>query len=371
MNRDETIAIFDRVVARCDGIERKGKTMPYTSDNGHMFSQVNKEGELGIRLPPADGKAFMDTHGAGPFLSYGAKMRDYVCIPEAMLGDEDALVDLLRKGHAHVMIDAMPDGQHFDETGAPAPAATATPTGFPPPHPIRPLAAWKAFQGLVRNREDTRYVFAFFDAVNGRSYEQFYIRFAESEYGRRVVADPKHIGRLLMDRDTLESYGPDTFAAAYLHYLDSENLQPEGVYEANWDNAPERMQSLRDDWPHLYAMLYMMNLSHDLYHVLTGYGRDPLGEALLLLCSGVQTGGRGPKWLGRMAGLRIRQEIPSWPVGRMMAEAKRLADTAAHFPTTDLPALLPLPLDEARARLNIGRPALYLDTIARWDGEMP
>ncbi|WP_420432921.1 hypothetical protein [Hyphobacterium sp.] len=103
MTRDETIAIFDRVVARCEGIERKGKTMPYTSDNGHMFSQVNKDGELGIRLPPAEGKAFMAEHDAGPFLSYGARMRDYVFIPEALMGDEDLLAKLLQQGHAYVL----------------------------------------------------------------------------------------------------------------------------------------------------------------------------------------------------------------------------------------------------------------------------
>jgi ubiquinone biosynthesis protein COQ4 len=270
----------------------------------------------------------------------------------------------------------MPDTQHIMDTQAAgeAPALAVSgngPAGFPPVQPVNLWKAWKAFQGLVRDKEDTRYVFAFFEAVNGRSYERFYTRFANSDYGRRVIGDPKHIGRILLDRATLESHGPGTFAAAYLHYLDSENLHPEGVYQANWDNAPGRMTKLRDEWPHLYAMSYMMNLSHDLYHVLTGYGRDPLGEALLLLFSGIQTGGRGPCWLGRLAGLRIRQEIPSWPVGRMMAEAKRLAREAVHFPTTDLPALLELPLDEARAAVRVGQPQLYLETLASWDGEMP
>lgn len=265
----------------------------------------------------------------------------------------------------------MPDTQSFQSGPGPDAPATAAAGGFPPAQPIQPLRAWKAFQGLVRDKEDTRYVFAFFEAVNGRSYERFYKRFAASDYGRRVMADHTEIGRILMDRETLESHGPGTFAAAYLHYLDSENLHPEGVYQANWDNAPARMQALKDDWPHLYAMSYMMNLTHDLYHVLTGYGRDPLGEALLLLFSGIQTGGRGPIWLGRMAGMKIRSEIPAWPVGRMMAEAKRLARQAAHFPTTDLTALLPLPLDEARARLKVGTPALYQQTLSAWDGPMP
>lgn len=263
----------------------------------------------------------------------------------------------------------MPDTQHISEPGT-AGGVEAT-GGFPPAYPIRPWKAWRAFQGLVSNREDTRYVFAFFEAVNGRTYEPFYTRFATSDYGQSIIADPKQIGCILTDRDTLGAYGPDTFAAAYLHYLDTENLQPEGVYEANWDQAPERMRKLRDEWPRLYAMTYMMNLTHDLYHVLTGYGRDPLGEALLLLFTGIQTGGRGPIWLGRMAGLRIRQEIPSWPVGRMMAEARKLAQDATHFPTTDLTALLPLPLEEARARLNVGTPSLYKKIIVTWEGEMP
>lgn len=103
MTREDAIAIFDRVIAQIPEIERKGKTMPYTSDNGHMFSQVNKEGELGIRLPPDVGKAFIAEHGAGPFLSYGAKMKDYVAIPEALMREETLLIDLMKQGNAYVM----------------------------------------------------------------------------------------------------------------------------------------------------------------------------------------------------------------------------------------------------------------------------
>ncbi|WP_421791296.1 hypothetical protein [Hyphobacterium sp.] len=103
MTREDAIAIFDRVIAQIPEIERKGKTMPYTSDNGHMFSQVNKDGELGIRLPSDAGKAFMAEHNAGPFLSYGAKMKDYVCIPEPLMSDEALLIDLMKQGQAYVM----------------------------------------------------------------------------------------------------------------------------------------------------------------------------------------------------------------------------------------------------------------------------
>lgn len=261
----------------------------------------------------------------------------------------------------------MPDTQTFqsETTGHPVSAA-----GYPV-RPINPWKAWQAFQGLVRNKEDTRYVFAFFENVNGRSYTKFYERFTASDYGQSILADREQVGRVLNDRATLESYGPGTFAAAYLDYLDSEDLKPEGVFEAHWAQAPREMAAMRDNWPGLYAVSYMMSLTHDLYHVLSGYSRDPLGEALLLVFTGTQTNGRGPKWLGRLAGLRLRYEIPSWPVGRMMAEAKRNALAATPFYTTDLTALLPLPLEEARARLKVNPPQLYRDTLAAYDGPAP
>ena len=240
-----------------------------------------------------------------------------------------------------------------------------------PSQPIRPFRAMKAFFDLVGDRDDTRYVFAFFNAVNGRSNDAYYERFFSSDYGQRFLADPEALGRTLTDRARLESYGPDTFAAAYLDYLDREGLQPLGVHEAALANTPEMMDRLKADWPDLYWLHYHGALTHDLYHVLTRYGRDPLGEALLLVFSGIHTGSRGSRLLGALAGLRIRAEIPSWPVGAMMKEAVRLARAAEHFPTADLASLLALPLDEARQRVNIAAPQLYLETRARWTGPEP
>ena len=102
MTRDEALKIFDAMVAACPEITRKGKTMPYTSDNGYMFSLVNKDNEIGIRLAKEDGKVFMAETGADIFKSHGAVMRDYVKVPAAMLNDIEALAALLRRGHAHV-----------------------------------------------------------------------------------------------------------------------------------------------------------------------------------------------------------------------------------------------------------------------------
>ena len=102
MSWTEHLKIFDEV-AQMAQIERKGKSMPYTSANGHMFALLNKEGQLGIRLSKKDQAEFDKKFGALPLKSHGATMRDYVLIPEELLADKRLLANYLQKGLAHVL----------------------------------------------------------------------------------------------------------------------------------------------------------------------------------------------------------------------------------------------------------------------------
>lgn len=99
---ESRLAYFDQLVAQCPDFTRKGKTMPYTSSNGHMFSLLNKAGELGVRLPKDAGEAFRAKYGTGNFTSHGATMRGYVLIPESLYGNDALLIDLLEQGFAYV-----------------------------------------------------------------------------------------------------------------------------------------------------------------------------------------------------------------------------------------------------------------------------
>jgi hypothetical protein len=45
---------YERLVATNPGVERKGKTLPYMSLNGHMFSFLDSDGTIALRLSPAD-----------------------------------------------------------------------------------------------------------------------------------------------------------------------------------------------------------------------------------------------------------------------------------------------------------------------------
>lgn len=93
---------YDAAVDLCSDFDRKGKSMPYTSANGYMFSQLNKDGEIGVRLSPDAYRAFREAHGDRAFRSYGSVMREYVLVPDDMVEKPRRLAGLLNDGYAYV-----------------------------------------------------------------------------------------------------------------------------------------------------------------------------------------------------------------------------------------------------------------------------
>ncbi len=100
---EEKLAIYDKIIASNPNIERKGKTVPYTSANGHMFTLLNKDGEIGFRLSKESGERFMEEHNTTRFKSHGAFMRGYVLIPERLYDDMELLSQLLQESHEYVL----------------------------------------------------------------------------------------------------------------------------------------------------------------------------------------------------------------------------------------------------------------------------
>lgn len=100
---DEKLKRYDALVSRCPRFERQGKTVPFTSANGYMFSILNKEGELGIRFSKAVQKKYMEEWESTVFRSHNAVMRGYVLIPEAMLDDLDTVAGYLNESYDYVM----------------------------------------------------------------------------------------------------------------------------------------------------------------------------------------------------------------------------------------------------------------------------
>lgn len=100
---EQNLKIYDQLVEQCPRFERKGKSMPYTSANGHMFSLLNKDGELGIRFGKEKHEAYMASLSTTQFKSHGANMRGYIVVPQSLLSDHNKVIALLNESYDYVM----------------------------------------------------------------------------------------------------------------------------------------------------------------------------------------------------------------------------------------------------------------------------
>lgn len=97
MNWNDVLKIYDAIVNSCEGFERKGKNMIYTSSNGYMFTLLNKAAEIGIRLPKDEANKFKEDYNTGDYYSYGTKMKDYVLMPESLWSNNELMVTYFEK----------------------------------------------------------------------------------------------------------------------------------------------------------------------------------------------------------------------------------------------------------------------------------
>ena len=98
----DKIDLYDQLIATNPDIERKGKTNPYTSHNGHMFSHLSKTGTLGLRLPKEEREAFLEKYNTTLYESYGAIMKEYVTVPDELLQNTEELKGYLDLSYAYI-----------------------------------------------------------------------------------------------------------------------------------------------------------------------------------------------------------------------------------------------------------------------------
>jgi len=88
---DALEAYRSAVDASRSGAEVKGAKNPYTSRNGHMFSFLDADGTMALRLPDDLTEEFRSTYESGDVIQYGATMRGYSSVPSELLADADTL----------------------------------------------------------------------------------------------------------------------------------------------------------------------------------------------------------------------------------------------------------------------------------------
>ena len=99
----DKIELYDQLIATVSGVERKGATMPYTALNGHMFSFLDKEGSLGLRLPAEEREVFLRVYKSALCKSHGAVLKEYVLVPPALFENTTDLKKYFRQSMEYVL----------------------------------------------------------------------------------------------------------------------------------------------------------------------------------------------------------------------------------------------------------------------------
>jgi len=219
---------------------------------------------------------------------------------------------------------------------------------------LRPLAAYGHFRKLVANKEDTAQVFYMAECLPSRRAYRLAEDFCRSAEGRARMASEPYLPDILDDHEALLRLPTGSVAHAYVAFMRREGLSAAGLVEASAapgvTRYPDQMQWFVDRLRDL----------HDLAHILTGYGRDALGEQCVVGFTSAQYHDLTEWIIAWLGALEMSAKVKTGaPILRSVGEARRHGAAAAKIYRQDVRALLAEPLAVARVRLGIGRPIQY------------
>jgi ubiquinone biosynthesis protein COQ4 len=224
-----------------------------------------------------------------------------------------------------------------------------------PAQKLRLIKAYGHFRKLIADKEDTAQVFHMSDCLPSPRSQRLAAAFCNSDRGQALMASEPYLPDILDDHDTLLATPAGSVAHAYVAFMRREGLSAAGLVEAS--TLPGRKSYLDQ----MQWFMDRLRDTHDLAHVLAGYGRDALGEQCVLGFTDGQFHDRTDWFIAWIGALEFSARVKSKaPVLRAVAEAQRNGCAALPIFQEDIRALLAEPLEAARARMGIRSPTLYL-----------
>lgn len=222
--------------------------------------------------------------------------------------------------------------------------------------------AFRALWALRRDNDDTTQVFRIVHALRGDAEARNVARMRQSAIGRAILDERRSMLDVLADRARLRRLPEGSLGRVYLAFMEREGLSADGLAAAAEQGYGERSAA-----PEIRTYADWARDSHDLWHVLTGYGRDPLGELCLLGVLYSQIRNPGTAFIALLGLTHVPFEYPGAPCLRAVLEGFRIGRRAEWMIAQDWEALLERPLDEVRATLRLERPSGYEKCLPRHD----
>ena len=229
---------------------------------------------------------------------------------------------------------------------------------------IRPLKALRHFRNLIEDKEDTEQVFHITENLRGRRYIRDAIAFLQSPLGTKLRTSKEFLPDILDNHAALWELPKGSLGRAYVEFMEREGLTANGLVEEN-AKFTDKITRYDDQigWFH-----NRLRDTHDMTHILTGYGRDPLGEQCVLAFSYAQNFSLGFWFIAYAGGWEVKKYAPSGaPIFSAIRQAQRNGAKAKVVSHQDIVKLLPLPLEEVRKMLNIAPPTQYVAAHSVYD----
>ncbi|HVT25969.1 MAG TPA: Coq4 family protein [Rhizomicrobium sp.] len=222
--------------------------------------------------------------------------------------------------------------------------------------PLQPLHALRALRKLIANKEETVHVFEIIKALSGKSIFNGYQRMLTIPEGARQAYLRPEMAAKLSDDAWLATFAPGTVGAHYREFINLRSFAADGLV----GESRKASDTADVDSAHPVAW-YARRIRdiHDIWHVLTGYRTDTLGEASILAFTHGQVKNRGVAFIVMAAAFEMTRSHPHPQYIRAMLEGYRHGKAAKWLPAEDYDALFAEPLEAARKRLNIQAPVIY------------
>lgn len=229
----------------------------------------------------------------------------------------------------------------------------------------RPLRAWKNFRLLIQDKEDTSLVFKIFESLPSKDFLPRAAELALSERGEHLRRTEPSLPEILDDHAALRRTPKGSLAHAYCDFMENEGLTAAGL-------VAEAESLGRPKYPDLVQWFMERSRdTHDLFHVLTGYGRDALGEQCVLLFTHGQSPSHGHLLIGYAGAANIAKMVrgSKAPVFGAVRQAHRTGKGAPRLIEQPIRELLARPLEQVRADLRIPEPSKYRECHRVWQAE--
>lgn len=224
--------------------------------------------------------------------------------------------------------------------------------------------ALRKFNELIKDKENTALVFEIYEALPSKSFMPRARALTLSEQGEVLRKAEPFLPPLLDDHEALRKLPKGSVAHAYCDFMEREGLSAAGLVAESDKNGRPHYGDLIE-W---YG--FRQRDTHDLMHVLTGYGRDALGEQCVLLFTHGQQPAAGHLLLGYAGALNIVKQVKSKaPVFRAVREAHRLGKACPPLVHMSIRELLAMDLADARAKFGITTPVWYQRCHQVWQQE--